>query len=127
MSELDVRQFLNFMRAPQTPSNPPDPEDMLRALAAQAGLDYTGELPVPDPEAVAALPAEMAWRYQVVPVGFSNTLGSATLVLAISDPFDFGLRDSIEYLLRPHLDLEFVVSKAGEISRVLNVVYPRRS
>ena len=105
-----------------TSSNEPDPEDALRTLASHVGMEFVQKLPVPNTAAIAALPGDMARRYNVAPIELEEMSGSATLRLATSAPCDFDSIDSLSALLQR--DLEFVAAPGDEIKRVIAQVYP---
>jgi len=104
------------------PSDGPDPEDSLKALADHFGMEFLHRLPVPGTASVAALPFNVAQQYHVAPVEFDDT---GILLLAISDPNNFYARDSVSALLR--CEIEFVVASASEIQRVIKRAYPGNS
>ena len=78
-------------------------EQLTRALAERFGVDYVdlGAFEI-DPEAMALIDAELAKRYQAVPVGF---LTDGSVVLAMTDPTNVLTLDEISMItgrkLRP--------------------------
>ena len=95
-------------------------DDVIQMLAAEYGMDTynfdKAEKKVP-PEVIDLLPGEIARRYKIVPVSFTNN----TLRIAMSDPSDFETLDAIRYLLK--MDVEGVVSSASQIQQALNFYY----
>jgi general secretion pathway protein E/type IV pilus assembly protein PilB len=78
-------------------------EDVTRALAAHASMDFVdlNGLAIPE-EVVQQVPKDIAKRFKVVPVAELDT----GLMIAVSDPLDFDTFDALHALLKR--DLEFV-------------------
>jgi type II secretory ATPase GspE/PulE/Tfp pilus assembly ATPase PilB-like protein len=78
-------------------------EDVTRALAAHASMDFVdlNGLAIPE-EVVQQVPKEVAKRFKIVPVAELDT----GLMIAVSDPLDFDTFDALHALLKR--DLEFV-------------------
>lgn len=92
--------------------------EVLKAVAMQLGMDVITlndhEIP---PEVIQQVPASIARRYQVVPVFNSEN----TLSVALSDPLNIEILDSLRYLLKRNVD--GVVATNEEISEALNKYY----
>ena len=74
-------------------------EDVTRALAAQAQMDFVDISAISVSEDVVKLvPRELAKRFKVVPVAESES----GLMIAISDPLDFDTFDALHHLLARH-------------------------
>jgi type IV-A pilus assembly ATPase PilB len=93
-------------------------EDVTRALAAQANMDFVdlSQLSIPL-EVINLIPADVARRYKVVPVAQVDS----GLMVAIGDPLDFDTFDSIGYLLKQHV--EFVCATPAQIKAALHKYY----
>jgi leucyl-tRNA synthetase len=79
-------------------------------------VDLTGL--VPTPAALQVMTAEHALRYRAVPIYF----GDGHLVVAISDPADLNLMDSLRHELSVE-NLEFRVASESDIERILVEFY----
>lgn len=93
-------------------------EDVTRALAAQANMDFVdlSQLAISS-EVINLIPSDVARRYKVVPVAQVDS----GLMVAIGDPLDFDTFDSIGYLLKQHV--EFVCATPGQIQAALHKYY----
>ena len=93
-------------------------EDVTRALAAQANMDFVdlSQLAIPA-EVILAIPPDIARRYKVVPVAHTDS----GFMVAIGDPLDFDTFDSIGYLLKQHV--EFVCATPAQIKTALHKYY----
>lgn len=92
--------------------------DIQNMLAQQFGLevmDLTGYV-VP-PEVLLALPKDLVLQYNVVPVMKNDN----TLTIAMSDPTNMEVIDSIRYLLG--CDVEAVIAKEEQINDIINKYY----
>ncbi len=75
--------------------------DVSRALAAKANMrwiDLSSTLIPPD--AINRVPASDAWKLQVIPIN----VGDTGLTIAIGDPLDIDLIDSLSFLLRREIE-----------------------
>jgi len=93
-------------------------EDVTRALAAHASMDYvdlTG-LAIPE-EVIQQLPRDVAKRFKVIPVAETDT----GLMVAVSDPLDFDTFDALHALLKR--DLEFVCATPDAINAIYRKYY----
>ncbi|MCA9284553.1 MAG: Flp pilus assembly complex ATPase component TadA [Phycisphaerales bacterium] len=90
--------------------------DVLEALAGQAGMAMVDleELELPD-EVIAALPAETASTYQVVPVEYDEK--SRRLVIAMKSPDNFKAVDDLRLLMG--FKVSAVVAPAEQIDKML--------
>ena len=93
-------------------------DDVARTLAVSSGMDYVdlSKLEL-DHSSTAALPADTAIRYKIVPVGFNGT----HVFVAVSDPLDFDTLDSIRHVLE--YEPEFVCSTKKQIRQALVELY----
>jgi len=100
-----------------------DEEAVAECIAAAASLPYLKIDPLRiDNELVTkTLSRPFARRHAVIPVGQEN----GGLRLAITDPFDSALRDSLENLIQ--LPLEYFVSSKRDILALIERVYGFRS
>ena len=93
-------------------------EDVTRALAAAASMDYVDLNAVSIPDTVIELvPAEVARRYKVVPIAQMDT----SLMIAISNPLEFDTFDAVSHLLKR--DVEWVCSTPSQIQAALQKYY----
>jgi len=108
---------------PQKGGRKLDEDAIAECLAAAASLSYLKIDPLRiDNELVTkTLSRPFARRHAVIPVSREN----GGLRLAITDPFDSALRDSLENLIQ--LPLEYVVSSKREILALIDRVYGFRS
>ena len=85
-------------------------EDVTRALAAHSAMDFVdlSQMAVSD-EVVNMVPKEVAKRFKIVPVAESET----GLMIAVSDPLNFDVFDSLQHLLAHQL--EFVCATPESI------------
>jgi type IV pilus assembly protein PilB len=94
-------------------------QDLAKALADQAGLEYVDladtEL---DTETAMLLPKELAFRYQAVPVRF---LSDDLLLVAVADPTDVGRADDLRLALGPNVRL--AVSEPADLERTIKKLY----
>jgi len=100
-----------------------DEEAVAECIAAAASLPYLKIDPIRiDNELVTkTLSRPFARRHAVIPVGQEN----GGMRLAITDPFDSALRDSLENLIQ--LPLEYFVSSKRDILALIDRVYGFRS
>ena len=93
-------------------------EEVMMMLAAEYGMetfdlkDY--QIPA---EVVAAVPAEVARRYKIMPVMKADNV----LRVAMADPTDLETLDSLRYILKT--DIEGVIASASQITEALNYHY----
>jgi hypothetical protein len=106
------------MSVTATSPDEPDPDDVLRVLAAVSGMDFLPRLPAPSSIALSLLPRSVALRFAVAPV-----TADPELCVAISDPLSFDLIDSVRFSLRR--ELEFVVAPPAEVQRIIVEFYPQ--
>jgi general secretion pathway protein E/type IV pilus assembly protein PilB len=93
-------------------------EDVTRALAAHAAMDFVdlSQMAVSE-AAIQMVPKDVAKRYKVCPVAESET----GLMIAVSDPLNFEVFDSLQHLL-PH-QLEFVCATPESIHTAIRKYY----
>ncbi len=99
-----------------------DAEDVLRVLASRFGMEMVtlANLPIP-PEAIAAVPVDVARKYKIVPVSKHDNV----LTVAIGDPLEVDTLDSLRYILK--IDVEGVVAPPAEIAVALDRFYQREA
>jgi type IV pilus assembly protein PilB len=93
-------------------------EDITRALAAHASMDFvdlTG-LTLPE-EVLQQLPKDIAKRFKIVPVAETET----GLMIAVSDPLDFDTFDALHAVMKR--DLEFVCATPDAIQAAYRKYY----
>ncbi len=89
--------------------------DIQNMLAQQFGLEVMDlHAYQPPPEVIEALPRDIVLQYNVVPVMKNDS----TLTIAMSDPTNMDVVDSIRYLLG--CDVEAVVAKEEQINEIVN-------
>jgi type IV pilus assembly protein PilB len=94
-------------------------EDVARTMSVNAGMDFVDlSQVVPTQELLEAVPADVASRYRVVPVG----LDYGQLVLAVEDPLNFDAMDSLPHLLNG-MTLSFVCATHSQIDQYLTEFY----
>ncbi len=92
--------------------------DAARALAVNAGLEYVDLTHYTPPEEVVGLVSlDHARQYRMVPVGFEQN----RLQVAVSDPFDFEMLDSLNHVLGH--DVDAVASSPAQISDAISRYY----
>jgi len=93
-------------------------EDISRTLAAHAGMEFVdlSQMVVP-PDAIAALEAHDAKRYQALPL----SLRDDSVTIAVGDPMNFEAFDSIGFLLKK--PVEFVCATPEQIQHALDAYY----
>ena len=93
-------------------------EEVLLILGAEYGMDvfdFTNyQIPA---EVIAAVPPEIARRYEVIPVNKRE----GTLTVAMGDPTDLDALDAVRYILK--CDVEGVVASRRQIQQALNFYY----
>ncbi len=101
-----------------------DENDVLEALAGQAGLKYVRlDLDELDESLVEQLPAETANTYQIVPIEYNER--SKTLSIAMKSPDNFRAVDDLRLLMG--FNVEAVVSPESDIDAVLDAFYGKTS
>ncbi|MDH3521332.1 MAG: GspE/PulE family protein [Myxococcales bacterium] len=100
-----------------------DENAVAEALARAAGTPYLkiDSLKIDNDLVAKTLSRPFARRHVVVPVGHKD----GALVLAVTDPFDSALRESLENLI--HEPLRYVVSAKSDIIAIIDRVYGFRS
>ncbi len=93
-------------------------EDLIRASAAEAGMEFVdlNEQPL-DSEATKLIPEALARRHRVLAIGFRGD----TPVIGMANPSDVFAVDDLRTLLGS--DMHIVVCSAGQISEYLSRVY----
>jgi type IV pilus assembly protein PilB len=93
-------------------------EDVTRALAAAASMDFVDLNQVSIPAHVIQLiEPETARRYKVVPIAEMDS----SIMMAIGNPLDFDTFDAVSHLLKR--DVEFVCSTPGQIQTAISKYY----
>jgi type IV pilus assembly protein PilB len=94
-------------------------QDLAKALATQAGLEYVDLSETELDTAVARLlPKELAIRYEAVPVRF---LADDLLLVALADPTDVGRADDLRLALGHNVRL--AVSDPEDLERTIKKLY----
>ena len=94
--------------------------DVQEALAGQAGLAFMDLTGLEVPEATrAALPAETAMNYQVIPVAYEA--GSRSLKIAMKSPQNFRAVDDLRLLMG--FKVEAVVAPEAQVESLLKEFY----
>jgi general secretion pathway protein E/type IV pilus assembly protein PilB len=91
--------------------------DILKTTAAEAGTDVMEKIETVPDEAVKAVPKQLAFRLQVMPVNIDGN----HLRVALADPFDFDALDTLSKELR--LEIEPIVAPADQIRHALSRHY----
>ena len=93
-------------------------EDLIRASAAEAGMEFVdlNEQPL-DPEATQLIPESLARRHRVLALAFRGD----TPVIGMANPSDVFAIDDLRSLLGN--DLHIVVCSSGQIAEYLSRVY----
>jgi type IV pilus assembly protein PilB len=95
------------------------PQDLAKALADQAGLEYVDLAGTDlDTETAMLLPKELAFRYQAVPVRF---LSNDLLLVAVADPTDVGRADDLRLALGHNVRL--AVSEPADLEQTIKKLY----
>jgi type IV pilus assembly protein PilB len=93
-------------------------EDILRVLSSRFGMEMISLVDLPiSPDALAAVPAEVARKYKIVPVSKHDNV----ITVAIGDPLEVDTLDSLRYVLKR--DVEGVVAAPSEIAVALDRFY----
>jgi len=93
-------------------------EDVTRAVAAQASMEYVDiDNLVPPIELLQLLPVTEARRYRAVPIGQNDS----SIIIAVDDPLNFDTFDNLNFILKR--DLEFVCSTPQQIKSALDKYY----
>lgn len=88
------------------------------ALASEYGMEIVDLLSIKiPPEAIEAVPPNVAKEYKIIPIGFSGDI----LKVAISDPTDVGAIDSLQFVLKR--DVEGVIASAEQITKLIEHHY----
>jgi type IV pilus assembly protein PilB len=94
-------------------------EDVYRAIASNAAMDFVDLEEVQIPETiVSAIAPDVARRYRVVPVG-TNDLGG--VIVAVDNPLNFNALDAIQAVLQR--EVEFVCTTPSALNTALVKLY----
>ncbi len=93
-------------------------EDVTRAVAAHAAMDYVdlSALSISE-EVIRLVPGDIAKRFRVIPIALSET----GLRVAVGDPLNFDTFDSLHHMLQR--DLEFVCATPEAITTAYRKYY----
>ncbi|OPZ30117.1 MAG: Type II secretion system protein E [Lentisphaerae bacterium ADurb.BinA184] len=93
-------------------------DQVMTILASEYGMDTfdLSDYKIP-PEAIKAVPADVARQYRVVPVMDND----GTVVVAMADPTDLETLDALRYILKT--DVEGVIAPKKQIEQALNLYY----
>ncbi len=108
ISVIEALQKLNFVSE----------EEVMMLLAAEYGMETFDlrDYKIP-PDVIAAVPADIARRYKIIPVMKSE----GVLRVAMADPTDLETLDSLRYILKT--DVEGVIVPVSQIREALNYHY----
>ncbi len=108
---------------PENPKRRVGEDDVAQAFAAESGLEYRKIDPLKvDNDLVAkTFSRPFARHHAVIPLGYD---GNATLI-ALTDPLDTGLRESLENTLQ--VELAYVVASKCDILSIIDRVYGFRT
>ena len=95
--------------------------DILSTTAVEAGVDLVEKIDLVPEEAVNALPRQLAFRLQVMPL----SLEGKHLRIALTDPFNFDAIDTLSKELRYEIDT--VVAPADQIDQAIKRHYGNAS
>ena len=95
-------------------------EDIVaQTMAVDAGMEFVDLNGfMPDPFVLEQVTPEVAAKYNVIPVGLDN----GRLILAIADPMDFEVMDSLPHILSTH-PLDFYCAQKSQIEQFITDVY----
>jgi type IV pilus assembly protein PilB len=93
--------------------------DIMRTMAAEAGLDMIEHIESIPEDAISAIPHQLVHRLHVVPLLFDQK--SRHLRVALADPFNFDAIDTLSKELR--VEVEPVVAPADEIAAAIRKHY----
>ena len=93
-------------------------DEVLHILGAEYGMDVFDFTNVQvSTEVIAAVPKEIARRYEVIPVSRSE----GTLTVAMADPTDLDALDAVRYILK--CDVDGVVASRKQVQHALGFYY----
>ncbi|MEI9999264.1 MAG: ATPase, T2SS/T4P/T4SS family [Verrucomicrobiota bacterium] len=92
--------------------------DILRTVAAEAGVDVQEKIETVPDEAVKAVPRQLAFRLEVMPLNIEGR----HLRVALADPFNFDAIDTLNKELR-QFEIDPVVAPADQIDQALKRHY----
>jgi type IV pilus assembly protein PilB len=94
-------------------------EVVAQTIAVNSGMEFVDLNGfVPDPAVLEMVPAEVAAKYTVMPVGFDQ----GRLILAVADPMDFQAMDSLPHILSTY-PLEYYCAQKSQIEQFITDVY----
>ncbi len=104
-------------------TNACDEEDLVRAFAAEVGMEVRAQIKAEDVPAdlVSLVPITFARQHGVLPIGREGDV----IVVAISDPLDLAPLDDLRVLLGSHV--EPVAVPSDKIEDAINRVYERET
>jgi len=92
--------------------------DILRTIAAEAGVDVVERIDAVDESAVKAMPRQLAFRLSVMPIHIEGR----HFRVALADPFNFDAIDTLSKELRSY-DIDPVVAPADQIAGAIKRYY----
>src|SRR5579884_3635479 len=93
-------------------------EDVTRSLAAHNSMEFVDiSQMVISPDVIAAVPAETARRYRVIPISMSDS----SLMIAVDNPLGFETFDAVSHILGR--DVEYVCSTPEQVKTALMKYY----
>jgi len=108
---------------PENPKRRIGEDEIAQALAAEGGVEYRkiDPLKVDNDLVSKTFSRPFARHHAVIPVGYDGN----ALIIALTDPLDTGLRESLENTLQT--ELAFVVASKCDILTIIDRVYGFRS
>jgi general secretion pathway protein E/type IV pilus assembly protein PilB len=91
--------------------------DILRTIAAEAGVDVVERIDAVNEDAIKAMPRQLAFRLSVMPIH----LEGRHFRVALADPFNFDAIDTLSKELK--FDIDPVVAPADQIASALKRYY----
>jgi len=93
------------------------PEDYWRRIAANSGMDFVDPLPESQMEALSLMSRADAVNFKCIPI----SLTSDQCTIAISDPMNFEVIDSLSFLLKP--EVNFIAGLPSAIDAAIQRSY----
>ena len=93
-------------------------EDVMRALAAHASMDFVDidQISIPE-EVIAQVPQDIVRRFRIMPLALSDT----GLMIAVDDPLNFDTFDAVSHVL--NRDVEWVCATPEQVQTAIRKYY----
>ena len=95
----------------------PDSKDYWRRIAISSGMEFLDSIPQPELDALRIFSKEDAIKYRAIPLKYN----SDSFIIAISDPMNFEVIDSLSFLIKDRVD--FVAAFPGDIDSAISLNY----